>query len=119
MIAALAVVPLAIILWVVAWLAGLFGSMLPKKSWRRLPVAVLVIGASFGVPALQVHLLTALISDQFAHDVFVYILVAEYVPGIALIFYAGIREDRMKKRREEAITKAADGGAAKAVSWKK
>ena len=119
MISIIPTLPLIIVLWAVAWLAGSSGSRLPKKSWKRLPVAILVIGVSFGVPALQVHLLTTIVSDRFAHDVFFYILVSEYIPAIALVFYAGIREDRMKKRREMAGTQAEDGAAAKAHSEKK
>ena len=100
MIAVLAVTPLVIALWGTAWLAGTCGSRYPKTSWKRLPVALLVIGASLGVPALQIYLLTVLISDKFAHDVFFYIVVAECVPAIALVFYAGIREDKARKRRD-------------------
>lgn len=107
MIAVLTIIPLIVALWAVAWLAGFCGATLPKKSWKRLLIAVLVIGASLGIPALQVYLLTTLVSDNFAHKVFIYILVAEYVPGIALIFYAGFRGDHKKKRRDPTGSQSA------------
>lgn len=100
MIAVLAVTPLIILLWAVAWLAGFCGVRLPKKSWTRLPVAVLAGGVILGTPVFQVYLLTTIVSKQFAQDIIIYVLVAEYIPAIVLSFYAGIREDRAMKRRE-------------------
>lgn len=119
MIAALTVLPLILVLWAVEWLAGFCGARLPKRSWKRLPLAILAIGVNLGIPALQIYLLTTLVSNRFAHEVFFYLLVAEYVPAIALVFIAGIREEQAKKRRELAGTQETSNAPASIVSGKK
>lgn len=99
MLAILAILPTIVALWAVVWLCGVFGVRLPKKSWKRLAIAVISIPTIFGILVLQVYLLTTLKSGKFARDVFVYIVVAECVPGIVLGFFAAVREGRAKKRR--------------------
>ncbi len=98
MIAIWAVAPLIIVLWLVAWISGSCGATLPKKDWKRLPLALLALGTYLGIPALQVYFLTALGSNAFAHGVFFYMLVPEYVVAIFLTFVALIRGNRAKKR---------------------
>lgn len=96
MVAMLAILPSVFVLWAVAWLNGVLGARLPKKSWKKLPLAALVVATYLGVPVLQIHLLTVLKSERFARDVFIYVALAEYIPGIVLIFLGATRENREK-----------------------
>jgi hypothetical protein len=117
MVAVISTIPLILALWFVAWLCGVFGVRLPKNSWNRLLLAIAAICTCLGVPVLQVYLLTILGSDVFAHDIFIYVLIFEGVPAIAITFYALIREGRLRKTStvfgvsSETTLHMSDGGS--------
>lgn len=102
MIAVLSMMSSILVLWAFAWAAGLYGARLPKRSWMRLLLALLSVSGCLGIPILQVYLLTILRSEKFAHDVFIYLLVFECLPGIGLVYYATVREERAKRRRVQS-----------------
>ncbi len=83
-----------------AWLSGFGGARLSKKDWKRLLLALLAVCAYLGIPALQIYLLTTLELNEFAHRVFIYILVPEYVIAIFLTFSLGSAQDVRRNRRD-------------------
>lgn len=94
----LVIAPLAAVLWLLAWMAGLFGTRLPKRSWWRLILSVFVICGVFGIPMMQLSLLTIFVSDWYAHEMFDCVLGVDVIPALVLLFSAAIREGRAKKR---------------------
>ena len=102
MLPILAVLPSIIVLWLVAWLSGFCGSRLPRTDWKRLPLALLALCACLGIPVLQIYLLTTLISTEFAHRAFLYILIPEFAIAALLTFVALIGDARTKKLRESS-----------------
>jgi hypothetical protein len=90
-------------IWLVIWCAF----RLPKWSWIKLPLAILWIGGFWGIIVLQAHLWQTLEPTGTDHKVFDQVLFPEIIPGLILMFWILIREDRAKKRREVSASKSA------------
>jgi hypothetical protein len=118
MIPGVIVLLLAPLLWAIAWFGVLYGSRLPKKSWKRLPVAILSLSGLWGIMFLQLNLLSAIGSAAFVRKMFIYITTLDWLPAIVFILVAAIREDRAKKRRGASSPQPAVDASADVASGK-
>jgi hypothetical protein len=103
------------IIWFVIWCAY----RLPKWSWIKLLLVVLWIGGLGGIIVLQAHLWHSLEPQGTDHKVFDRVLFPEIMPGLILMFWKMILEDRAKKRREPAGFQPAVDASAGVASGKK
>lgn len=88
------------VFWAIGCVAVWYHYRLPKWSWIRLPLAIVVFPGMIGVVALQFHLLHALQPTGFDPKMIDYALFPDTVGGLACMIYMAIREDRAKKQRE-------------------
>ncbi len=98
----LLVLLLAPLLWAIMWLVALLGYKLSKRSPWRLVGAIFYVSATFGLIALQLHLLSVIETDKFARSNSLFVIVPDIVPGVILMFYKAVKEENAKKHRGAA-----------------
>jgi hypothetical protein len=78
------IVFLGCLLWAAIWSCVRYGSRLPKFSWKRLPVAILGLGALSIVISFQISLLRGLKPGKALGNVLLYVVMYDCLPAIAL-----------------------------------
>jgi hypothetical protein len=107
------------VFWGIIWFTVWCGYRLPRWSWLRLPVILLSLGCLAGIIVLEAYLWQRLEPQGTNHKVFDQVLFPEIIPGLALMFWRIILEDRAKKRSEAADSQPAGNGPVSAFSGKK
>jgi hypothetical protein len=94
----LVVLLLAPIVWGLMCFAAFCGSRLPKWSWKRLPLALLVLVGLPGIVVAQAYWLTTIAPNGFDRGFLVYPVLTDVIPAIAIGAYVANRGDRAKKK---------------------
>ena len=100
----LLVLLLAPVLWAIMWSVARLSYRLSKSSPWRLAAGIFFVATTFGLIALQFHLLAIFETDSFARSHSLYVIFPDIVPGIALGLYKGLQEERVKKKMDSALS---------------